>query len=115
MVVEDHEVFASENGSDRETTCLVRGDLASYFDGLQEFHFGSNAGFRKGNRRRRHLWRIVVYGRSGGNLGGTNISLLLAKMSLDGCERLGEMLAGELRGESGPISVIACVYVLCPC
>ena len=35
MVVEDHEVFSAATGSDGETTCLVRGDLAGYFDGLQ--------------------------------------------------------------------------------
>ena len=35
IVVEDHEVFATTTGSDRKTTCLVYGDLASDFNGLQ--------------------------------------------------------------------------------
>ena len=73
MVVENHEIFADATGSNRETTCLIREDLASYFDGLQECHFGSDAGFRDGNRWRCHFWRIVFYGRGGGDLGGPNI------------------------------------------
>ena len=36
IVVEYHEVFAAATRSDRETTCLVRGDLAGDFDGIQE-------------------------------------------------------------------------------
>ena len=39
----------------------------------------------------------------------------MAKMSLGGCERLGEMLANKLRGESGPSSVIASVDGLGQC
>ena len=35
MVVEEHEVFDSATGSDGETTCLVRGNIACYFDGLK--------------------------------------------------------------------------------
>ena len=35
MVVEDHEVFTTATRSDRETTCLVRGDFAGDFDILQ--------------------------------------------------------------------------------
>ena len=35
IVLEDHEVFATTTGSDRKTTCLVYGDLASDFNGLQ--------------------------------------------------------------------------------
>ena len=68
MVVEDHEVFAAATRSDGETTCLVRRDLAGYFNRIQECHFGSDTGFREGNGRRRHFWRIVVYGRGGGDL-----------------------------------------------
>ena len=40
IVVDYHEVFSAATGSDGETTCLVRGDLAGDFDGLQERHFG---------------------------------------------------------------------------
>ena len=69
IVVEDHEVFAAATGSDGETTCLVRGDLAGDSNGLQECHFGSGAGLWGWNIRRRHLWRIVVYGRGGGDIG----------------------------------------------
>ena len=85
IIVEDHDVFASATGSDGETICLVRGYLASDFYGLQECHVCSDAGFWEGNGRRRHFWSIVVYGRFGGDLGGPNILLLLAKMSLGGC------------------------------
>ena len=46
IVVEDHEVFAAATGSDGETTCLVCGDLAGDFDGIQECHFCLDAGFR---------------------------------------------------------------------
>ena len=106
MFVEDHEVFAAAAGSDRETPCLVCEDLAGYFDGLQECHFGSDAGFCDGNRRRCHLWRIVVYGRGGGDLGGPKILLLLAKISLGGCKCLGNMFADELRVDAGPIGLI---------
>ena len=56
---------------------------------------------------RHHFWRIVFYGRGGGDLGGPNILSLLAKMSLGGCERLGKMFADELRVEARPIGVIA--------
>ena len=94
-------------GSDRETTCLVRGDLAGDFVGLQECHFCSDAGFREGSGRCCHFWRIVVYRRGGGDLGGPNILSLLAKMPLGGCERLGKMFADELRGEARPSGVIA--------
>ena len=55
MVIEDHEVFAAASGSDRETTCLVRGYLVSDFNGLHKCHFGSDAGFHGGNRMRRHF------------------------------------------------------------
>ena len=34
IVIEYHDVFAAATGSDGETTCLVRGDLAGDFDGL---------------------------------------------------------------------------------
>ena len=107
IVVEDHDVFAAATGSDEETTCLVCGYLAGDFDGLQEFHFGSDAGFRGGNRQCRHLWSIFVYGRGGGDPGGPNILSLLAKMPLGGCERLGKMFADNLRGEAGPSGVIS--------
>ena len=96
MVVEDHETFASVTGSDGKITCLVCGDLAGDFDGRQDCHFGSDTGFCGGNRRHRHSWHIVVYGRGGGDIGGPNISSLLAKMSLVSCERLGKMFADEL-------------------
>ena len=46
IVIEDHEVFAAATGSHGETTGLVGGDLAGDFDGLQECHFGLNAGFQ---------------------------------------------------------------------
>ena len=49
LVVEDYAVFSSATGSDRETTYLVRGDLAGDFDVLQEFHFCLDAGFQEGN------------------------------------------------------------------
>ena len=48
IVVEDHEVFAVATGSDGETTCLIRGYLSGDFDGLQECHFGLDAGFWEG-------------------------------------------------------------------
>ena len=115
IVVEDHKVFAAATGRDRETTCLVRGYLAGDFDGLQEIHFCSDAGFREGNVRRRHLWRIVVYGRGGGDLGGPNILLLLAKMSLGGCERLGKMFADKLKGKAVPRGVISGINGRGPC
>ena len=35
IVVEDHEIFAAATGSDGETTCLICGDIARDFDGLQ--------------------------------------------------------------------------------
>ena len=107
IVVEDHEVFAAATESDGETTRLVRGDLAGDFDGLQEYHFGSEAMFRGWNRRRHHFWRIVVYERGGGDLGGPHILLLLAQMALGGCKRLGKIFADEMRGKAGPIGVIA--------
>ena len=115
IVVENHEVFAAANGSDGETTCLVCGDLAGDFDGHQECHFGLDAGLRGGNDRRCHCWRIVVYGRGGGNLGGPNILSFLAKMSLGGCQRLGKMFADELRGEAKPSGVIAGIDGRSPC
>ena len=96
-------------GSDREMTCLVCGDLAGDIDGLQECHFGSDAGLREWNRLRHHFWSIVVYGRGGGDLGGLNSFLLLAKMPLGGCESLGKMFADELIGEAGPSGVIASI------
>ena len=107
IVVEDHEVFSATAGSDGERTCLVCGDLAGDFDGLQEYNFCLDAGFRESNGRRRHFWRIVVYGRVGGDLGGPNILSLLAKMFLGGCECLGKMLGDELRGEAGSSGGIA--------
>ena len=115
MVVEDYAVFAAATGSDGETTCLVRRHLAGDFNGLQECHFGLDAGLRGGNRQHCNFWRIVVYGRGGGDLGGPNISSLLSKMSLGSCERLGKMFTDELRGEAGPSSVIASVDGLGPC
>ena len=95
IVLEDHEVFAAATGSDGEMTCLICGDLTGDFDGLQECHFCLDAGFREGNGRRCHFWRIVVYGRGGGDLGGLNILSLLAKMSLGGCECLGKIFADD--------------------
>ena len=86
---------------------MVRGYLSGDFNGLQECRFGLDAGLRGWNRRCRRSWRIVVYGRGGGDLGGPNILSLLAKMSLGGCERLGKMFADELRVEARPIGVIA--------
>ena len=62
-----------------------------------------------------HFWRIVVYGRGGGDIGGPNILSLLAKMSLGGCERLGKMSADELRGEVGPSSAISIIDGHGPC
>ena len=61
------------------------------------------------------FWRIVVYGRGGGDIGGPNILSLLAKMSLGGCESLGKMSADELRGEVGPSSVISIIDGHGPC
>ena len=115
MVVEDHEVFSAATISNRETTCLVRGDLAGDFNGIQECHFCLDAGFQGENRRCRHFWRIVVYGRGGGEIGGPNISSLLAKISLDGCERLGKMFEYKLICEAGPSSVIAGIDGRVPC
>ena len=71
--------------------------------------------FRGENRRCRHFWCIVVYGNGGDDLGGPKILSLLEKMFLGGCERLGEMLADELRGEARPSSVIASVDGLGQC
>ena len=115
IAVEDNEVFSAATRSDGERTCLVRGYLAGDFNGLQECHFGSDAGFRGWNRRCCHFWRIVVYGRGGGDLGGPNILSLLAKMPLVSCEHLGKMFADELRGEAGPTGVIAGIDGQCPC
>ena len=47
--------------------------------------------------------------RGGGDLGGLNIFLLLAKISLGGCKRLGKIFADKLQGEAGPSSAIASV------
>ena len=114
-VIEYHEVFAAANGSDGDMTCLLLVDLAGYSDLPQECHFGSDAGFREGNRRRCHFWRIIVYGRGDVDLGGPNISSLLAKIYLGGFERLGKMFVDELRGEAGPSSVIAGIDDRGPC
>ena len=108
-------MFAAATGSDGETTRLVRGDLDGDFDGLQEYHFGSEAMFWGWNRRRHHFWRIVVYERGGGDLGGPHILLLLAQMALVGCKRLGKIFADEMRGKAGPIGVIAGIDGLSPC
>ena len=102
IVVENHEVIAAATGRERETTCLVCGDLAGDFDGIQEFHFGSEAGLWGRNGRSCHFWRIVVYVRGSGDPGGPNIFSLLAKMTLGGCKRLGKMFADELRNDAGP-------------
>ena len=82
---------------------------------LAVYRFGSDSGFYEGNRWNRHFWSIVVYGRGGGDIGEPNISLLLAKMPLGGCKRLGEMIAEELQGEARPSSVRASVNGLGPC
>ena len=115
IVVEVHEVFAAATRSDRETTCLVRGDLAGDFDGIQECHFGSDAGFRGGDVWRRHFWRIVAYGRGGDDIGGPNILALLAKISLGGCERHGKMFADDSRGEAVTSDVISGIDGRVPC
>ena len=103
IVVEDHKVFAVATGSDGEMNSLVSGDLAGDFDGLQECHLGSDAGFRVWNRLRCHFWCVVVNGRVDGDLGGTNILLLLAKLPLGGCESLWKMFVEELRVRPGQV------------
>ena len=65
--------------------------------------------FRGWNRLHRNFWRVVVEGRVGGDLGGPKILLLLAKLPLDGCERIGTMFAEYLRGEAGTSGVIDCI------
>ena len=107
IVLEDHEVFSATTGSDRETTSLVRGYLAGDFDGLQECHFGSNAGFRGWNRLCCHFWHMFVYGRGGGDLGGPNVFVLLSKMPLDDCEHLGKMFADDMRVEAWTSGLIS--------
>ena len=115
IVVEDHEVFAAATGSDGETTCLVRGDISGDFDGLQECHFVLDAGFQGWNILCCCFWRIVVFGRGGGDLGGPNILSLLAKIPLGGCKRLGKMFADKLRGEAWPSDVISGIDGRGPC
>ena len=94
---------------------MVRGDLVDDFDGLQECHFGSNAGFRGWNRQHRHFWNIFVYGRGGGDIGGPKKLSLMKNMPLGGCEHLGKMFADKLRGEAGPSGVIAGTNGRGPC
>ena len=62
-----------------------------------------------------HFWCVVVNGRGGGDLGGPKILLLLVKIPLGGCERLGKVFAEELRGKAGPSGVIAGIYGRGPC
>ena len=115
IVVEDHEVFSSATGNYRGTTGLVCGDIASDFDGLQEYHLVLDARFQGWNRLRRHLWHVVVDGRVGGNIGGPKILLLWAKMPLGVCELLGKNFANKLIVEAGTSSVIAGVNGRGPC
>ena len=58
---------------------------------------------------------MVIDGRVGGDLGGPKNVLLLAKMTLGGCERLGKMFEEDLRGEAGPSGVIAGIDRRGPC
>ena len=68
-----------------------------------------------GNGWSHHFWPIVVYGRDGGDIGGPNLFLLLAKISMGGCERLGKMFADELKGEARQSGIIAVIDGRSPC
>ena len=66
-----------------------------------------DAGFQEGNGWRCNFLSISVYGKGGVDLGGPNFLLLLAKMSLGSCERLGKIFSDDLTVDSGPSGVIA--------
>ena len=71
--------------------------------------------FRGENRRCRHFWCIVVYGKGGDDLGGPKILSLLVNMLLVSCDRLGKMFADELRDKAGPSCLISGIDGLGPC
>ena len=74
-------------GSDRKTSCLIRGDFASDFNDLDEDTMDTNFGF---------------VGVTDLICGGPNIFLVYLEVAFGCCKGLGKVLTHQIGGEARP-------------